>query len=326
MYWTTNSVGLQPSVTEHMPGAMTSPFIDSKLLNCFLAVVEYGSVTLASRVLCLTQSATSKNILKLEENLGVALFDRGSGGMTPTTYGLTLARHARLVIGEMSNARSEIESLKRGGYGTLRIGSGPMWSVFLLPDAICRLLRNRPGARISSTSGVIDTLVPQLLKGEIDLICSAQDFPDHNELEKHHLFDIEYLVMARNDHPLHRKSSIGVEELLAYPWIGLANDLVANRRLTQFFVANGLNAPQVDVELSSLGSMLAVAQTGNFLFGAASPIAAHAHQLGLSPIRIDANFWLFQAGITCRRNHASALVSEMINLLKDASAEYLANR
>jgi DNA-binding transcriptional LysR family regulator len=305
---------------------MASPFIDSKLLHCFLAVAEYGSVTLASRVLCLTQSATSKNILKLEDALGVPLFDRSSGGMTPTTFGLTLARHARLVISEMSSARSEIESLKRGGYGTLKIGSGPMWSVFLLPDAIRSLLQSRPGARIWSTSGVIDTLVPQLLKSEIDLICAALDFPDHSEIEKHHLFDVEYVVMARNEHPLHQKSSIGVEELLEYPWIGLTNDLVANRRFMQFFIAAGLKLPQADVEVSSLGSMLAIAQTGDFLFGAASPIAEHAHRLGLSRVRVDANFWLFQAGIACRRNHASPLVSEMIALLKDASTRYLATR
>ena len=303
---------------------MTRPFIDSKLLHCFSAVVEYGSVTLASKVLCLTQSATSKNILKLEEALGVPLFDRSAGGMTPTTYGLTLARHARLVIDEMSSARSEIESLKRGGYGTLKIGSGPMWSVFLLPDAIRRLLQNRPGARIWSNSGVIDTLVPQLLKGEIDLICAALDFPDHSEIEKHFLFDAEYVVMARDEHPLHRQSSVSVAELLDFPWIGLTNDLVANRRFLQPFIANGLKLPQVDVEVSSLGSMMAIAQTGDFLFGAAGPIADHARGMGLSRVRVDADFWLFEAGIACRRNHVSPLAAEMITLLKDASAQYRA--
>lgn len=301
---------------------MTRSFIDSKLLHCFLTVVEYGSVTLASKVLCLTQSATSKNILKLEETLGVPLFDRSAGGMTPTTYGLTLARHARLIVDESSNARNEIESLKRGGYGTLKIGSGPMWSVVMLPDAIRRLLQARPGARIRSTSGVIDTLVPQLLKGEIDLICAALDFPDHDEIDKHALFEVEYVVMARNGHPLHSQPSVAVEDLLDYRWLGLTNDLVANHRFMQFFAANGIRQPQIDVEVSSLGSMLALAQTDDFLFGAASPIDEHAGRLGLSRVRVDARFWTFQAGLACRRNHGSPLVTEMIALLDEAAAPF----
>ncbi len=298
----------------------TSQLIDSKLLHCFLAVMEYGSVTLAAEVLCLTQSATSKNILKLEDELGVQLFDRSTGGMTPTTYGITLAQHARIINDASANARSEIESLRRGGYGTLKIGSGPMWSVVLLPQAIQRLQSRLPGVRIRSTSGVIDTLVPQLLKSEIDLICAALDFPDHGDIEKHHLFEVEYVVMARNEHPLHQRKILSVEELLAYPWIGLTNDLVANRHFSQFFTANGMSPPRVDVEVSSLGSMLAIARTGDFLFGAASPIVDHASELGLSRVAADAHFWRFRAGIACRRNHDSPLVTQMIELLQEATA------
>jgi DNA-binding transcriptional LysR family regulator len=284
--------------------------------------MEHGSVTLAAETLFLTQSATSKNILKLEEELGVLLFDRTAGRMTPTSFGLALAHHARVLNDKSANARHEIEMLRRGAYGTLNIGAGPSWSVVFLPKAIRRLQMKKPGVRVRSISNAIGRLVPQLLSGEIDLICATLDFPDHEDIEKLQLVEGSYVIMAHQDHPLHRKSSIELAELLDYPWVGFSDDMFVNRRIADFFMANGLTVPRPDVEVSNLGAMFAVAQTEDMLVAASSLTLPHAQYFGLSPIPVQAKVWTFPAGLAFRKKQSSPLVEAMIEELKEETAGF----
>jgi DNA-binding transcriptional LysR family regulator len=107
--------------------------LDSNLLRCFLAVLEHGRLTTAADELCVTQPALSKSLRRLEDELGVPLFQRTPSGMVPTTYGITLGRRARLIQLESLSARTELQMLREGGFGSITIGIGPLWSVYALP-------------------------------------------------------------------------------------------------------------------------------------------------------------------------------------------------
>ena len=295
--------------------------LETRLLRCFLAVLEHQNVTLASEVLCLTQSATSKSILKLEEDLGVPLFDRTANGMQPTIYGLTLAKYAHQIGIASRRAQEEIETIRHGGFGTLAIGAGPMWSVYLLPDAIRALHKKRPGVRVHTVAGVIDTMVPQLLKGQFDIICTALDFPEHEEIVREPLFDVEYVILASNDHPLCKKDKVLLSDLLSFPWAGLAEDHVPAQRVAQLFSANGMVAPIPTIETSSLGALLSIVRGSDFLAGVSSTIVTHAKQLGLTRLPIAASFWRFKAGVAYRRDCKQAMVQELAAELRNAVSD-----
>ena len=169
--------------------------IDHRLIRQFLAAVEHGNITAASNALHISQPALTKNIRKLEEFLGVRLLERHSRGVVPTSYGQVLARRGKLVELEFEYAMAEIEAMKGGNKGTIRIGTSPVFATLYMPKVAISLVEQSPGLKIDLENGVLDTLVPGLLQGDLDIVCSALDFPDHPELVKEHLIDFEHAVL-----------------------------------------------------------------------------------------------------------------------------------
>ncbi len=85
---------------------------------------------------------------------------------------------------EYRHALAEISALEQGLTGVLRIGAGPVWITMLLPPVIASFFRQYPKVKTRLTGGVIDTLVPDLLSGDIDIVCSTLDFPSQPEIIK----------------------------------------------------------------------------------------------------------------------------------------------
>ena len=98
--------------------------MDLRLVSYFLEVVERGSVSAASKALRVGQPSLSRQISKLEREMGVALFVRHARGVEPTWYGEVLVRHARNAISELQEAQQEIANLKAGTTGHASIAMG----------------------------------------------------------------------------------------------------------------------------------------------------------------------------------------------------------
>ncbi len=291
--------------------------LDSNLLRCFLAVLEHRKLTTAAEELCVTQPALSKSLRRLEDELGVPLFQRTPSGMVPTTYGITLGRRARLIHLESLSARTELQLLREGGFGSITVGIGPLWSVFAMPEVIADLVKHQSKVRIKVTSGVLDTLLPQLLKGELDLVCAALDFPDHPELAKEHLFDSEHVIVAHESHPLARLQAVTTEALLDYPFVGFANDYAALDRMEKYFATHGAQSPGLSVEANSLEMLLSLLETGAFLASFSAQVLDRCHQIGLRRINLPESFWRFRVGAVYRRApQPSPLVGMMLSALR----------
>src|SRR5450631_616846 len=167
----------------------------SHLLRHFLAVVEHRGISSAAKAIHITQPALTKSVRQLEQLLGVKLFERLPTGMVPTRFGEVLARRVRLMDVEYRHALAEIESMKGGTGGTINVGAGPVWMARLLPPVIAEFQRQQPKVKIHLVGGVIDTLVPGLLAGRLDVVCSALDFPSHPEIIKEHLTEISHALV-----------------------------------------------------------------------------------------------------------------------------------
>ncbi|MEM6928746.1 MAG: LysR family transcriptional regulator [Myxococcota bacterium] len=77
-------------------------------LETVLAVADEGTVVQAARRLCLTQPPVSRRLLALEDELGVALFERTSRGMVPTAEGAVLIDHARAILSAVAAAKRAV--------------------------------------------------------------------------------------------------------------------------------------------------------------------------------------------------------------------------
>ena len=97
--------------------------MDLRAIAYFATVAEYGTVRGAAARLGISQPALTKAIRRLEDEMGVVLFDRQARGVTPTAYGRTLLRHARNLQASLKEAREEIAALRAGIAGRVRIGA-----------------------------------------------------------------------------------------------------------------------------------------------------------------------------------------------------------
>lgn len=274
--------------------------MQSRLLRHFLTVADKRNITSAAESLNISQPAITRSIRQLEYIVGVSLFERLPTGVALTPQGEILARRAKLMDLEYRHALAEISALEQGLTGMLRIGAGPVWITALLPRVIASFFRQYPRVKTTMTSGVIDTLVPDLLSGDIDIICSTLDFPSQPEIVKEPLLSIRHVVVARATHPLADSGTATAEQMSKYPWVVLANDRVGTSRIGSYFVANGVNPPTIAVETVSMG-ILKILQEGDFLAHFPERMLDDAQKFGLVRIPHDGTFWESQAGIAFRR-------------------------
>src|SRR5437867_957176 len=148
------------------------------LLRPLLAVARAGNLSTAARELAVSQPALTKSVRKLEQHVGVALFDRRARGMALTPSGTALLAHARLIETQCRFADAEIAAIAHGEAGAIRIGAGPYWGPSLVPLAVARLHARFPKLRVDLEVGVTTSLhaVMRFLKAGPYLACLADSY------------------------------------------------------------------------------------------------------------------------------------------------------
>ncbi len=274
----------------------------SRLLRHFLGVVEKRNITAAADALNISQPALTRSIRQLEKTIGVPLFERLPTGVVLTKPGEVLARRVKLMELEYRHAMSEISALEQGLTGTLRIAAGPMWVTVILPDVLTAFHRQFPKVKVRVTEGAIDSIVPALMGGEIDLACVTLSFPSQPELVKEPLVGVRHALVARAKHPLADKGTVKAEDLARFPWVVLANDSVGTGRIGSYLVANGHEPPQIAIEASAIG-MLRVLEGSDFLGLFSTVMVDYAARFGLVTIPHEGTFWEAEAGLAYLRTN-----------------------
>src|SRR3954471_12023291 len=96
--------------------------IDLRRLEVFRAVAQHRSFSAAAAALNYTQSSVSQHVTNLERQLGVTLLDRGARPVAVTEAGELVLRHAEDLLGRATSIERELEALRHGEAGTLRVG------------------------------------------------------------------------------------------------------------------------------------------------------------------------------------------------------------
>ena len=120
--------------------------LDLELLRTFVAIVDQQSFALAAEHVHRTQSAVTQQMARLEEQLGVALFEKVGRSKQLTKHGVRLLEHARRLLAMNDEA---LESLAASDLrGPLRIGSLYDATEFLLPPLLARFSQLYPNVQI----------------------------------------------------------------------------------------------------------------------------------------------------------------------------------
>jgi DNA-binding transcriptional LysR family regulator len=147
-----------------------SSHITLRQFRYFIAVAESGSVAAASRMLNIAQSALTKSMQELEDDLGQRLFERSSRGMSLTAHGHRFLASARKVIGAVADAtRLHRTDGSEALAGTLTIGVTSLVAGYYLSDLLSRYRRNCPGVQVLVTEETPPFLEHLLINGELDV-------------------------------------------------------------------------------------------------------------------------------------------------------------
>ncbi len=168
----------------------------------------------------MTQPAPSRSLQQIEWEVGKALFDRSSSGVTSTDHDLLLLRRARELVDAADALDSEVLLRRVSGLGQLNIGAGPYPAETIVPMALARFMPNNPlvGVKLVG-SGDWDELVLRLRTRELDLVVAEfSTLAEENDLALDVMKAHQVYFTARPGHPLAGKAEVHPEETFAFPF------------------------------------------------------------------------------------------------------------
>ena len=150
--------------------------LDITTLRALVAVTDHGGVTRAAAMLNLTQSAVSMQIKRLEEMLGLALFDRGNRRVSLTASGEQLVRYARRILALNDEA---VGRLTEDIYeGELRLGVPHDIVYPVVPRVLKQFNAAYPRVNVNLRSSSTVKLREEFARGEVDLILTTEEDVD----------------------------------------------------------------------------------------------------------------------------------------------------
>jgi DNA-binding transcriptional LysR family regulator len=221
-----------------------------------LAVVQTGSLRAASRQLNIAQPVITRSIRELENELGQALLERHSKGVSLTPVGERFVRRIEGVQAEVRRAKEEVVHWSGEHVGEVSVGLSPLTAMSLLPSTIATFSKRYPKAVTKITQTLFKPVEQKLAEGLMDFWVGS--------IQKEHLsqrFAVDILmphnrrVAARPGHPL--GGARNLEELVGAKWVRPPlNDRIAESDLEAMFRQRGLPVPEVSVESPSMLIMI----------------------------------------------------------------------
>jgi len=254
---------------------------DDRLRDAFLAVAKHGSIGRAADALNMSQPTLSRMIKRLELRVGVPLFDRFANGVALNLYGEALLPFARRIETESNHALDEIERLRSGSMGVLRIGSAVSIGISFLPAVIHQLTAENPRLKIELVEGVQDVVEPALLNRKVDVVI-AFDLAENDDIERLDLCFSDYgSVIASIDHPVRQRGPLTMADLTDMPWVLPPEGSQPRRGFERVVTGGGGKAPPITVETWSVEMMKALVVNSGFISWLPHPLYAVEEKAGL---------------------------------------------
>ena len=181
-------------------------------LRYIVAVARERHFGRAAEACFVSQPTLSVAIKKLEEELDVKLFERGSNEVSVTPLGEEIVRQAQTVIEQAAGIKEIARRGKDPVSGPLRLGVIYTVGPYLLPDLVRQAIERMPRMPLMLQENFTAKLLDMLRTGELDAAILAEPFPDAG-LAIAALYDEPFMVAVPKKHPLARRKRIPADEL-----------------------------------------------------------------------------------------------------------------
>ena len=181
-------------------------------LKYIVEVAKQKNFARASEKVFVSQPALSMQIKKLEENLGIEIFERGKQSFMITPAGQEIIKKAEIILRESEEIKNIAKNFKDPLKGEIRIGAFPTLSSYFLPNFVKNLHKKFPLLKIFLIEAKSDELLELLKKGDID--CAFLTMPINDDsVVGEKIFSEKFILATPKNHPLAKKSKIQLKEL-----------------------------------------------------------------------------------------------------------------
>ena len=214
----------------------------------------------------MTQPNATRMLAELEEMLGARLYERSPRGLLATPYGQAVTEQARLLLANVDQIDSTMQSLLDGHSGLVRIGMMASIAPTLLTDALTSTPELLAGAQIRILEGAHDMLAERLRHGELDVVVGRVR-PDTalDGLEVLALLQEEFAAVSGTRHPLARRRRLRFDEVLDQPWVLPPAAVAVRQGLDAVFLRECGRTPAQVTESVSLFTNLYLLRSGRLL-------------------------------------------------------------
>lgn len=201
-------------------------------LQYIVAVADTGQFSKAARQCHVTQPTLTMMVRKLEDELGVTMFQRKAQPARPTTEGAALIDQARVVLREAGQLKDLVKELRTGTTGMYRIGIIPTLAPYLLPLFLARFADEHPGTRLAIDERKTSRILKALRTGQLDIGILAGPV-DGEDLECITLFHEPFLAYLPSGHALLKQKRIARKDLRKAPlWVLSEGHCLRNQALS----------------------------------------------------------------------------------------------
>lgn len=230
-------------------------------LEYILAVDQFRHFARAAEHCRVTQPTLSAMIQKLEEELGVKLFDRTVQPVIPTPIGEKIISQARLVLSQAAQVKEIIQEEKHSLAGTFRLGVLPTIAPYLLPRFFPQLMEKYPELDIRVTEMKTHEIQQALHAGELDAAIIASLLED-SFLKEEVLFYEQFYGYVSRKEPLFKRDVIRTSDITGERLWLLDEGHCFRDQLVRFCQMEAVKVSQMAYRLGSMETFMRMVESG----------------------------------------------------------------
>jgi DNA-binding transcriptional LysR family regulator len=287
--------------------------MDLRQLEILQAIAETGSFTASGRKLHVSQSAISRQILLLEEELGEPLFLRVGRQVRMTPAAESLVQLGQRVFQDLRDTMGTITDRTRELRGTLRLSGGMTVCLYVFPPLLKHLRRVHPHLDVRLTVATAGQSVQQIRDGRIDtglltLPVEGADLVTVPVLRE------ELLLVATPTHPLARRRRVAPRDLAGQPFVLFEQGSATRKVIDRFFASEKIE-PTIVMDTENVEIIKAMVKTG--LGIGIVPYQAVAREVRAGQFfctRIDGHELVRETGwVYARANRIPRMIHELLS-------------
>jgi DNA-binding transcriptional LysR family regulator len=234
--------------------------MDLRQLEIIRAIADTGSFTAAGEKLHVSQSAISRQILLLEEELGEPVFHRIGRRIRITPAGESLLQLSHRVFQDLQETVSSISDKRESLSGTMRLVGGMTVCLYVFPALLAEVRRVHPHLDLKVTVGSAERSIAMLRSGGGDLGMITLPV-ETTDLVSVPVLEEELLLITYPAHPLAKKKSIQPADLDQQDFVLFETGSITRRLVEQFFAREGVE-PEIIMETENVEIIKAMVRSG----------------------------------------------------------------